>query len=415
MAYGNRRRGRRLASIPAWIAGSVARYGYRKAVAAITKYGAKRTAIAAGGLTAGGVAANTYAYGKRKASGPIDRKKKSRRVATANVNQASEFGRALSVRGGRLKRTTVGELSALSLFKRILRWQRVNGMNRVAGTTIPGAMPMPNRPAADGQTTVCPVHFYELTSSFNNSTTVTPVNYNLVCNDNGTVTFTNLPPKAPDGNDSSNTEWVFEYRSDPAAILTARRYIKQEWFDIRMLLYGCQAQPTKFEISIVQFRKDFLDPIEMPSSSQEHQDRQSFYHDVAQEMMYNPIMPKTGYKGKLRVLKKVVVTLQPTLSTQNDTTPASKPVRIFYAHEKICDYMYHSNSISGLNIDGALNTEKWAQDGVATADYSESPVAKQRVWLMVRALNTTPTTDETSANTPSYDIVIRKKESCIQG
>lgn len=353
--------------------------------------------------------------GKRKAERQTARPKKRARVASANVNQSSEFGQSLVVRGGALRKTTVRELSALSLFKRVLRWQRVNGMNRLSGTAIPGAIWMSNRPSIDGTKTDCPVHFYDLTSTINNTTLVTPVNYVLSCNDNGTVTFSNIVPRGPDGNDSANSEWVYEYRSDPSVILTARRYIKQEWFDIRLLLYGCQSQPTKFEVSIVQFTKDFLDPIELPSSSQETQDRQAFYHDIAQEMMYNPILPKTGYRGKLRVLKKAVVTIQPGLSNQNDVTPASKPVRMFYAHEKVCDYMYHSNSISGLNIDGALNTEKFAQDGVVTADYSESPVSKQRVWLMIRALNTTPAVDELATNTPSYDIVIRKKESCIAG
>lgn len=180
-----------------------------------------------------------------------------------------------------------------------------------------------------------------------------------------------------------------------------------------MLCHGARAAPTTFELTVFKLKDHYLDPKETPSSAQEAADRQAFWQQLAQEMMVNPVLPKTGpnSRKRMRILKQVKFIIQPSLTTEVDSNPSSRMVRMFVPDGRVCDYLYTSDPQTGAGADDKINTTQWVQSGRANADYSETPKPQHRVWFMIRATDTTEGGVIDNTNTPSYDIVVRKKEA----
>lgn len=419
-----RRKGRGLKMIPAghlaaMAAGATVRAVGRSAAGYLARASVKKAAIAGAVAGAAGTAATMSSLGKRgsgnRAGGyTSQRGKKYARtgnVINAGVSSGSaELSGPLVVKTGRVRPLDVNKLTAVGVFKRILRWQDVNAMNRTAVGTPPGAIQLKNVTTATE--TECPCHFICLNSTINTTTGITGAHYTLQVLDNGTLNFAVRNSRAPGGGIAANAEWQQEWRNNISSGSTGKRYILPQWYDIRLLCYGAKTQPTRYEISLIKFTSDYLDPLENPSSPQEAADRQAVFQNLAQTMMYNPILPSHGtylIKNKIKVIKRVVFTIQPTLTTEADPNPNSKIIKMFVPDGKVYDYLYHLDPFTAAGADDKLNTQQWVNTGTVSTDFSEVPKASQRIWLMIRALDTTVDA-VTEANTPSYDLVIRKKE-----
>lgn len=353
---------------------------------------------------------------KRKAP-PSARPTKRARLPYRKPPQAGEYGGVIRKRRMlRRKRVPVRKMATIALTKRILRWQRCNAMNRASGTTCPGALLLENRlEGTTNDNTLAPLHIYCLNSTRNNTATTTAPAYELRITDTGGLTFTQI--QTVDAAGVLQNEWQPEYRDSQTSFDPSKRFIHTQWYDIRFLLYGARAQPSVYEIMVVSFKDPHLDPIETPSNAQEVSDRHAFYQGLVRPYMYNPILPSHGahlIQRKLRVWKRMRVTIQPSQNTDVDSTPSSRHVRFFIKENRTYDYMYHADGFSGAGADNLLNTERWVVQGNVSGDFNEFPKPLARKWLIIRALNTTVTPNgvaATSDNTPSYDICIRKKET----
>lgn len=297
-----KRRGRRPLAIPAahiaaGLAGAAVRHGVRRAGQYLARRGAARTAgaIGASALAAGGVV--KYAGRKRRGSSAggvakVRRIRSGRSQAEFNGVVKSSFVMASQPYVG----AALHRMRRMSTCVRILRWQAVNGMNRAGGVDpIPGWTALANNVVAGppGYTNV-PMHLINLTNTVNTTNTANGPVYRTFVNDDGTLNFSNWAGRAAGtGAPLTATDWQQEYTDNYQAATTGFRYIQPEWIDVRFLLYGAKKQPTVFEISVIRFSDDYLDPLETPSNAKEVNDRINFWQGMVRPFMFNPILMVT--------------------------------------------------------------------------------------------------------------------------
>lgn len=290
--------------------------------------------------------------------------------------------------------------------KVVRRWQRVN-VSSSAGT-FPGGLPVSHKTSTSGTGTVVPMYFVNLNQIQNGTTAYTngPV-YDVSFSDVGAVVFNSVFSQTNSGALAADGNWQIE-SYDPELSGEPQRHVMCAWYDVRLNLYGCTAQPTVFDIMVVSFPSGYLDPLEIPSNAQELNDRHALYQGLVQKYMSNPIMPTMQAKPQYVVHKRMRYTFQPTLSVENDSDPANKVVKLFINDKNVYDYRYHGDGFIGAGADDKLSTTQWNVQGAVSTDYSNRPAAKARKWLVIRALNPNRDADETAANTPSFDVCIRQ-------
>lgn len=407
--------------LAAWAAGGVARAAARSAAQYAAKVSMRKAAIAGAAAAAAGTAATVSSMSKKreppKRSGGYTSQRGKKYARVGGTNNVSMSSSQLEMTGphnftvGRNVRTTVSQLSKLVTFKRVLRWQRVNIMNRTPSGQPPGAIQLKNVPGPTSTET--PVHLICLNSTIN-TTAVQPVHYTLTVNDGGTLSFDPRNSQAFDGTDASTAAWQLESRNNASSGSTGKRWVQPMWYDIRMLCYGCRAQPTRYTITVFRLKDAWLDPLESPSNAQEAAARQAFYQHFAQQNMTNPIMPRTfgfAVQKQMIVLKKISFTLQPSSTTEVDQTPSSKIIKIFMRDGRLYDLLYHPDPFTGAGADDKLNTTQWTPVmGDIQSEYSSVPKPRARLWMMITCTDTTIDA-VTDTNTPSYDICIRKGEN----
>lgn len=417
---GRSRRGRTLkvppAHLGAWVAGEVARNVARRV--------GVRGAAATGAALAGAGGVSKYLGRKRKANGASSSASRRR----VSYNASGEYGGRIkrNLRIGPQRRMGLHErrLQKISTCVRILRFQGVNPMNRGAlPETLPGWFVM-NNAAVSGTDTgrQCPIRIISLTNTINNGSSGAGPMFRLNVDDAGALSFLQEAGRAVNSISGTSTEFQVEYKDLSVNSDVGSRYVQPEWHDLRFLFYGAKNQPTVYDIMIVKFREDYLDPLENVGSTREASDRQSFWTGLIHPMMFNPIIPNDSgsyQRSKYNVIHRTRITIQPTLNTELDPTPASKQFNLFIKDGKVYDYKYHADTWVATagppalpQIDDALNTDFFAVDpnGPGFEDYSNQPAPRARVWMIIRALNTTPTNTPNANNTPSFDFVYRKKE-----
>jgi len=357
----------------------------------LTSSGSKRTADYSAGGSGG-------------RGGVVDSK---RRRTTAMVGSA-EYGRTMYVKcavgkGRRFDRRTLKNMD-----QSITRWQRVNTMTSAAA--IPGAISMLH--GTNGTATDCPMYFMRLNQTNGNGTYSEGPFYRVQFLDNGAINPVTVVSQNSAAVDAADGDWQFEKDISGTMGLgtgLANRYITTSWYDIRFMLYGCTAAPTEFDISVVSFKRGYLDFLENPSNAQEAQDRHALYQGMVQPYMSNPIMPRIRSVNGLRVHKSVRVKFDPTQTTENDTDPKCMQVRLFIKDGNTYDYRYFEDGFQVASADNNLSTVKWVTNPTATADFVNIPGPMARKYLVIRALNPQRAVP-TVANTPSFDIIVRKKE-----
>lgn len=346
---------------------------------------------------------------KRTAAAEYYARKKRRVGMRKRVRSVAEFNNA--------GRTTVFVNRCAPIDRKILktcyqrvinRWQRANAMTSGAAGAMPGSLPMSH--STSGTSTNCPLWMVCLNQIRNGTVTLDqgPVR-RLSFNDTGAVTWNNWASLTNTGAPAADNDWQVE-SYDPELSGDPVRHAMIPWLDIRMQLYGCTAQPTVYEISVVSFIHTYLDPYESPSNTQEAADRHAVYQGLVQPFMFNPILPSLRARPKIKYHYRSVVTLQSTLNTENDPDPRCVTKSLFIRDGGIYDYRYHNDGFSAAGADDALSTGQWIVQGALTNDYVNRPLPRARKYLMIRALNTTrvDTASENASNTPSFDIVIRQ-------
>lgn len=209
------------------------------------------------------------------------------------------------------------------------------------------------------------------------------------------------------------------------------KWIRNDWYEIRLGLRNAQTQQTWFDIWIFQFKDGYLDPLEEPSGVREREDRHAFYQGLARGGYVNPMFPQPNLKQplqKVRVLRKLKVGFEKSLTIENDVSPEIKYVRMFIRDGRVLDYQWSAQPATG-DLGGVEETmlgTRWVPQG-AFATPSDTPRARARTWMMIRAYDPrlasgtggggedqgayTGSIANNTNITPSYDICLRKSET----
>lgn len=346
----------------------------------------------------------------------VKRRYNKRRVRSAS-GYGGEYGPTSIVTGrvGRGRKLPRRQLK-LGYQKIISRWQNVSPMTDSSDTVPPGMMWLEHQ--TDGTSTFAPMKLFLLNQTQNGTVAYGggPC-FNVAFNDTGGLVITSRNSQLSTGGLAANGDWQPEVY-DPELSGENMRYIMAAWYDIRVQAYGCTSQPTVYDIMIIQFQDQYLDPLETPSNAQEVADRHAVYQSMVQKYMSNPIMPVIAGRKKYSVLKRVRFVIQSTKTDENDKDPSCRQVKMFLRDGNMYDYRYHDDGFGGAGADNKLSTVQWAVQGASTVDYTNVPNPKARKWLVVRAMNTTRQSlgsEITSANTPSFNLIVRKAEYQLNG
>lgn len=312
---------------------------------------------------------------------------------------------------GRPRRMTVRKLVKIGTGSTVDRFQGItrayaatatrDATGVITSTTGGGSFYLANAPNAVGNQSF-PLHVMDLTTA----QTASSVLHELTIGDTGNPVFAALPGQTSTG--TASNQWQVEYLDNTLGTGPQARYRQHIWYDMRFLLYGATSQPTFYEIMLVKLLKDELAPIgDDTYVGPENDNRRAFWHSMVQRCAFNPIMPAhyNALRG-LKVLKRQRVYLPPSSNDDLDVAPASKMVKWFIRDGRIRDYAYGGNS---LNADTGINSSNFVvTSGTRIQDYVHP---KSRLYIIIRAMNTTQidTTTDSNYNTPTYDMVVRRK------
>lgn len=358
---------------------------------------------------------------------PIKRARVTR-VKTRNYGIAKGGQLSFSrLKMGRRRRLSSRQMQRLILSYAIWRFQGVNRLNALTADTngqFPGYFPLYYfNSNVTGTNSRLPVHIYNLT-------TLPSAAVGFVTNTCHELQLTNQI-------DSDGFYWLAQSGQNPVqegstavggttnfwqreAIEYAanddadKQYIRNDWFDIRLNLYGSKSQPTVYEISIISFKDDPLDVENNTNPVPQYLDRdaQAMFRSLVRPMITNPIVPgtDTGWKY-VQVHKRWRYVIQPSINTDLDTNPESKVVRLFYRDGRVMNYKSRDNP--PFADEEVIQSTSYIADGRGTLPEkrNEQPHYRARRYLLIRAMNTTSVAPASSnrSNTPSYDIMMRKK------
>lgn len=323
---------------------------------------------------------------------------------------------------GRKPRATVNQNAKLLKAATGTVIQRYQGLNEY-NTSQGGYYKLSNRLSGDGLNQVCPLHMFDLSScaTLSDAAVVSPNPHDhLWFNVNNHAQFVTLSNIGPDGNIINPGEWRIEHGNDPNTApgnVAASRYAYMgqrsllKWSDIRLVCYGARNQPTRYTIEIVQFNHEYLAPQAAPST-EKAEVRAAFYQNLVKQYMHSPIDHAGNViKGGLKVLHREDFVIQPDTSINLDTAAPNKVVKIFKYFNRLHDWTWRAraNNVIADPPNQDLNDPVYNTDHKGDQNGRVAPRA--RIFLMIRAMNTTPVAfnEETIANTPSYDLMIRQK------
>lgn len=242
----------------------------------------------------------------------------------------------------------------------------------------------------------------------------------------GKVTFTRQSGMNWDGTTAVTLPSV-EESSNQTLSDSVKRFVKFNWYDIRLGLRNAKAQTTFYDIMIVTFKDSHLDPLENPGDIQQLADRRAFYQELASGGIVHPVASNdrawTKVMKRVYVHKKVRVVMDKQLTNDSDTSPDIKVVKIFYRDGNMYDYAWHAAE-GGLEsrVTQLANPNCWKPQTMSWSLPSAQPHPRARKWLIVRAFD--PTVGATVASdfalnegtwdtlstdvVPTYDFRIRR-------
>lgn len=374
-------------------------------------------------------------------------KAKSTTVTNTSGSAAEYSSKKINL--GKKRKLTLRQMEKLSIARRITRFQNLGpidkGVDRGANWlgTIITTTPTVSSVFAGGNNNIAknmsdlsgvgafyrtPYHLYCL-----NSTSLTdvaspqgPALQPFIDMANGKVEFASLYGCKPDLS-GATTQWQTEYQNFGDA--PSQKYIRHEWYDIRIGLRNAIQQTTMFDIWVFQFKDGYLDPLESPSSVEEIKDRKAFYQSLMSSGVNHPLMNKGQNEvyRKVKFWRKIRVVMDKQQTTDQDASPDLKSIKLFIRDGRLYDHQYASAPAGTTQLPATytLQNNSWIPQGAANVINAEYPKARARLWLMIRSLDCTTSStagnggDETivsddslSVNTtPSYDIQIRHCES----
>ena len=365
----------------------------------------------AAGYGAANMVANMVAT-RRKIAPPRVRRRRPGAVGGRTV------GGDISFKTLRWKRSRMRVWPAINQLVKSREYQieRCQGMRRMNsnndGTTLPGWASLLNTYDL-GTGSLCPLDLFDLTAVLNNNLPAPTVAYSMSVLDNGNISWSPRWTQSATGSTLTNGAWEYERSSRIGSTSVGVRYITHEWFDIRLNLYGCNTQPTYYDIMLVTLKSDVYDPFEVQADAQDERKRQLAYLGMVKTLMFNPINPgDSDWSHGFNVLRRYRKVFQPSSPFGSDDVVDKNPhnhvLKIKYVMKRTLDYQQYAKQPPSDTV--ALGGQ-WVQTFGTIAELQNVPRSRAKLFLLVRAMNTTRVTAEnsTAANTPSYDFCIRRK------
>lgn len=346
----------------------------------------------------------------------------------AIVGGAGEYNRK-RVRFGRSQIVPAPkQFSKLLFHRRVLQFRGVNPLNRsIIENPVGGFFEIDSRligsETANMWAQKLPCYAFCLNGTINNGTTAA-CGYRLGFSSSGTFAW---EPVTGRHNNLAQTTWEKEWASGTSGTESSGlRFIEQKWYDCRLLLRNATAQPTVFQVSIVSFTQEHLDPFQIYSAGNQsygttyqQADAKAFWQGLVRADISNPIVPSgTNPKtlSRMVVHKTARVVMQPESTTDEDKFPKTHDLRFLFNDNRVYDYQEYSPAPAVNHFDPSAWVDR-------TADtFRTLPIPRARKYLLIRAMDTTVTSaydpgvpegvdgEASIKNTPSFDLVIRKKE-----
>lgn len=173
-----------------------------------------------------------------------------------------------------------------------------------------------------------------------------------------------------------------------------------------MELWGMKNYPTGYTIQLVQLNEDVVptENVEVTGTAIE------FYDMLLKKYAFNPLATmNTAFNKKMKVLKEHKYMIDPTSTTESDSRPHCKVLKLFYEFNRKCNFDWSNTGTVGTTAAG-FESSQWNQDAAQGNNMRVHPNA--RMYLMIRATNFEQQADTisvSSTNTPSFTIDVRSK------
>jgi len=307
--------------------------------------------------------------------------------------------------------------------KTILRWQAVSTYDTISG----GKLQL--RLRGTGAVRDTPLHIYDLSGTINYDGTATvaatPGKYMTFSGNGelalGAVAFGTLPGQELSAPGTVNNAWQYETteQSSTSNLQYPHQQDKLDWVNVKLLLYGSQAQAVKYKIDFVQLADDWLDPDSTVNDLFKGADRNRFWFNMIKQYTYNPILtPQTRDIKALKVLRSYSCIIEPTLTIDQPAdggiVPRTKELNLFYRMNRSQKYDWLDNqSLTSPVGDDGVYLETAGVEQIQNPSNKATVHPKARIHMIIRALSTKTgqTVDYDPKYNPSYDIVIRKCHS----
>lgn len=283
----------------------------------------------------------------------------------------------------------------------------------------------------------CPFHVYLLNSTVATQNASQLTGYQpFIDTRDGSVTFTALSTCTANGV-GTPTSWQIEKTVNKGLNGVSAKYVRQDWYDIRLCLRNATQQITYFDVSLMSFKEGHLDPLELPGSVDELKDRKAFWQNMTSEGYCHPLQSKpsgSNFASKVQIHKSARYNMAPKLTIETDQDSNMKIVKWFIRDGRTYDFQYSSLPADTASIPAFRNTvlgnNQWEEQGNYAVNSGWYPKSRARRWLIVRAYDPTlasglngggdsiedpavPTRGDTPQTTPSYDLLIRKSECMV--
>jgi len=357
--------------------------------------------------------ARSQAVGKRRKIAPMPRQAMPYRMASkANrVNRPRKAGgvRKFLKRKSRLSRKKIPIKPNLLVPYVIERHQ---GVRNERPDDDPDVGPVPlgyyniNYGQDPGQAGATPFPLYLADLTALNQAGTTPIMHQCVINDDGFVGFNQVFVQT-NGLGNVTTRFLTEdARHDATG--TSVKLAQIPWYDIRLKLYGCRKQSVTYTVSLIKFKRDYMDWTMTPPAGNELDQRTVWYQGMVRRLTQNTILPvNNDWKRFVTILKQKVVNIDSGSSDELDRNPPSVDVKWFIRDGKIRNYseatVRFPSDVQAFNVGWNVRSQVVV-----------SPVcpARDRVYLMIQATDMTNAAvdpDQDQDSTPSFDCIIRRR------
>lgn len=259
-----------------------------------------------------------------------------------------------------------------------------------------------------------PIHMLELTMFNNIVTTVYGAHKKLLFGNDGGIIWQTLPNQLPNGINNSAGDWQNEnlLHWGNSTTKTYSTKLQHAWYDIRVKLYGCRKQPITYDVMLVRFDREYLIPDYTGASTNTPVDPgyaaryKAFWQALVKNQIVNTILPGTSKAlSGMRVLRRKRVVLQAGRTDELDRNPSTVDLHWFVRDNRILNYLESNNPFV---TDTAVDSVQWSERLQATT--TNSPTPRSRMFLLIRCTDMTSlTNDEDQDDSPSYDLVVRRK------